>query len=52
MPQNCAESVPDQNMHDIVLTEDMTTSEYVVPVDVMPDGSVWDETGRHFGCEE
>lgn len=29
----------------------MTMEEYVVPVDVMRDGSVWDETGRHFGRE-
>lgn len=27
----------------------MTIEEYVMPVDVMPDGSVWDEAGRRVG---
>jgi hypothetical protein len=32
--------------------DDATTiEEYVVPVAVMPDGSVRDEAGRHFGRE-
>lgn len=29
----------------------MTVEEYVVPVDVYPDGSVVDEAGNHFGKE-
>jgi len=29
----------------------MTVEEYVVPVDVYPDGSVVDEAGNHFGIE-
>ena len=29
----------------------MTVEEYVVPVDVYPDGSIVDEAGNHFGIE-
>ena len=29
----------------------MTVEEYIVPVDVYPDGSVVDEAGNHFGIE-
>ena len=29
----------------------MTVEEYIVPVDVYPDGSVVDETGNRFGIE-
>lgn len=29
----------------------MTVEEYVVPVDVYPDGSVVDEAGNHFGIK-
>ena len=28
----------------------ISTEEYVVPVTVLPDGSIIDEDGRHFGA--
>jgi hypothetical protein len=27
----------------------MTVEEYILPVDVSVDGSIWDEDGNHFG---
>ena len=30
----------------------ITVEEYIVPVDVLPDGSILDETGGHFGKKD
>ncbi|MEI6078775.1 MAG: hypothetical protein WCS94_24585 [Verrucomicrobiota bacterium] len=30
----------------------MTVEDYILPVDVLPDGSILDEGGNHFGKQE